>query len=84
MNPNDAIILVIVLITLVLGLGTWFLIHAFNKGLSDLANSRLSRGWPVGAGGVVYAPAVQMSAPPADATKPAASEKSDTTSKSEV
>jgi len=70
MNPNNAIILMIVLITLILGLGTWFLIHAFNTGLSEFANNRLYRGYPVGAGGLRYMPPVAMpgvAPPPPDA-----------------
>jgi len=63
MNPNNAIILIIVLIALILGLGTWFLIHAFNTGLSEFANNRLYRGYPVGAGGVRYVPPVAMAGP---------------------
>lgn len=57
MNPNDAIVLTIVLITLILGLGTWLLVHATNRGLSIYANERLSRGYPVNAGGVTWVPA---------------------------
>jgi len=92
MNPNNAIILVVVLITLIIGLGTWFLVHALNTGLTDYAQSRLYRDYPVGAGGVTYVPAAPMPTPtgppPAPAPAPApstnaASEKSEKTSKTE-